>query len=170
VNGFHVHAIGWILVANARALTPAEAEELTDLWTSLIRIRDAELRAAYPLLRLLIPRSLPLSPATRAAFATLVARMATQHPERFSGPALRQRRDFWIRQVVLGLLLSGLAVLLVPTHWSWAVTAPPTFFLMACGCVLPTVTFWRAVSAIQACGAPGQGTWHLPQKWSQHSP
>ena len=151
MNGFHVHAIGWILTANAFTLTPAEAHELTDLWTDLVRLRAEELRQAHPLLRFLFPRSLPLSPATRAALATLVAPMAAQHPERFSGAALRQRRNHWAHQAALGFLLSGLAAILVPTSWPRAATMAPTFFLMGGACVLPTVTLWRAAAAVHEC-------------------
>ena len=161
MNGFHVHAIGWVLVANAFTLTPAEAHELTELWTDLVRFRAEDLRQAYPLLRFLLPRSLPLSPATRAALATLVERMAAQHPERFGAQALRQRRNNWVRQVALGFLLSGLAAILVLPSWPWAATVAPTFFLMGCGCLLPALTLWRAATAVHDCSTQGRVTWHL---------
>jgi hypothetical protein len=161
VNGFHVHAIGWVLTANAFTLTPAEAHELTDLWTDLVRLRAEDLRQAPLLLHLLFPRSRPLSPATRAALATLVERMAAQHPERFGGAALRQRRNHWAHQAVLGLLLSGLAAILVPPSWPQAATVVPTFFLMGCGCVLPTVTLWRAAAAVHECHTQGRVAGHL---------
>ena len=151
MNGFHVHAIGWVLIANARVLAPAEARELTDLWTDLVRRRAADLRHAPLLLHVLFPRSLPLAPATRSALATLVARMVAQHPERFGDAALRQRRNHWAGQAALGVLLSGLAALLVPTSWAWASPVAPTFFLMGCGCLLPTVMLWRAAAAVRAC-------------------
>jgi len=169
LNGFHVHAIGWVLTANAYTLTPAEAHELTDLWTDLVRTRGEDLRDAYPLLRWLLPRSLPLAPATRAALARLAERMAAQHPERFGAEALRRRRNHWARQVGLGFLLSGLAAIFVPPSWSWAATVAPTFFLMGCACVLPAVTLWRAATAVHACqtqawvmGHPGRP---LPQRF-----
>lgn len=163
VNGFHVHAIGWVLTANAFTLTPAEAHEVADLWTDLVRHRAEDLRQAHPLLRFLFPRSLPLSLATRAALATLVARMAAQHPERFSGAALRQRRNHWARQAALGFLLSGLAAILVPTSWPWAATVAPTFFLMGGACVLPTVMLWRAATAAHECHTQGRVTCRLPR-------
>ena len=156
VNGFHVHAIGWVLTANAFTLTAADAHELTDLWADLVRLHAEDLRQAPLLLHLLFPRSLPLSPATRVALATLVARMAAQHPERFSGAALRQRRNHWARQVVLGFLLSGLAAVLVPPGWPQAATVVPTFFLMGCACLLPTVTLWRAAAAVHECATQGR--------------
>ena len=87
MNGFHVHAIGWVLMANAFTLLPAEAHELSDLWTDLVRRRAADLRQAPLLLHALFPRSLPLSPVTRAALAALVARMARSTP---SGLARRR--------------------------------------------------------------------------------
>ena len=93
VNGFHVHAIGWVLAANAFTLTPAEAQELNDLWTTLIQLRAEDLRQAGPLLLFLFPRRLPLSQYTQAALATLGERMAAQHPERFGEAVLRQRRN-----------------------------------------------------------------------------
>jgi hypothetical protein len=151
MNGFHVHAIGWVLVANAGILTPAEAHELTDLWTDLVRRRAADLHQAPFLLHLLFPRSLPLAPATRAALAKLVARMVGQHPERFGDAALRQRRNHWVGQAALGVLLSGLTALLLPTSWTWAAPVVPTFFLMGFGCLLPTVMLWRAAAAVHAC-------------------
>jgi hypothetical protein len=159
VNGFHVHAVGWVLTANACALNPAEAREVSDLWTDLVRRRAEDLRQAPPLLHLFFPRSLPLSPATRAALATLVARMTAQHPERFGGAALRQRRNHWARQAALGFLLSGLAAILVPPRWPQAATVAPTFFLMGCACFLPTVTLWRAAVAVQECNTPGRAAW-----------
>jgi len=156
VNGFHVHAVGWVLATHAFTLTPAEAREVSALWTHLIRIRAEDLRRAHPLLRFLFPRSLPLSPSTREALATLVERMAAQHPERFRGAALRQRRNHWARQAALGFLLSGLAALLTPTNWPRAAAVAPTFFLMGCGCLLPTVTLWRAAAAVHECSTPGR--------------
>ena len=156
MSGFHVHAIGWVLTANAFNLTPPGARELTDLWTNLVRIRVEDLRQAHPLLHFLFPRSLPLSPTTRAALAILVERMAIQHPERFSSAALRQRRNHWARQVALGFLLSGLTAILVPPSWPWAAPAAPTFFLMGGACVLPTVTLWRAATAVHECHTQGR--------------
>jgi hypothetical protein len=169
VNGFHVHAIGWVLTVNAFTLTPAEAHELTDLWTTLVQIRSEDLRHAGLLLRFLCPRSLPLSQPARAALATLVERMAAQHPERFGVQALRQRRNHWARQVALGLLLSGLTAILVPTSWSSAATLAPTFFLMGCACILPTVTLWRAAAAVRSCH-PGRVTGPLGQRTSRPLP
>ena len=166
MNGFHVHAVGWVLTANAFTLTPAEAHELTDLWTDLVRLRAEDLHQAPLLLHLLFPRSLPLSPATRAALATLVVRMAAQHPERFSGAVLRQRRNHWARQAVLGFLLSGLAAILVPPGWPQAAPAAPTFFLMGCAGLLPTVTLWRAAAAVHACTTPGRVAEPLGQRLS----
>jgi hypothetical protein len=166
VNGFHVHAIGWVLTANAFTLTPAEAHELTELWTDLVRLRADDLRQAPLLLQLLFPRSLPLSRATRVALATLAARMAAQHPERFSSAALLQRRNHWARQVVLGFLLSGLAAILVPPSWPWAATVAPTFFLMGCGCLLPALTLWRAASAVHECHRQGRVAGHLLRRLS----
>lgn len=163
MNGFHVHAIGWVLITNAFILTPAEAHELTDLWTDLVRRHNADLRQAPLLLHMLFPRSLPLAPTTRAALATLVARMVAQHPERFGDAALRQRRNHWAGQAALGVLLSGLTALLVPTIWTWAAPLAPTFFLMGCGCLLPTVMLWRAAAAVHACNT-GRFAAHLVQR------
>jgi hypothetical protein len=162
VNGFHVHAIGWVLAANALTLTPAEAHEVTDLWTALVRRRAEDLRQAPLLLQFLFPRSLPLSPATQAALATLVETVVAQHPERFGTEALRQRRNHWARQVALGFLLTVLTAILVPQGWQWAAAVAPTFFLMGCGCLLPTVTLWRAAAAVHACHTPDRVRRHLP--------
>lgn len=163
MNGFHVHAIGWVLMANASVLKPAEAHELSDLWTDLVRRRAADLRQAPLLLHVLFPRSLPLAPASRSALATLVARMVAQHPERFGDTALRQRRNHWAGQSAMGILLSGLTALLVPTSWPWAAPVAPTFFLMGCACLLPTGTLWRAAKAVRDCSTQGRVTWHLPR-------
>lgn len=163
VNGFHVHAIGWVLTANMFTLTPAEAHELADLWTALVRCRAEDLRRASPLLHCLFPRSLPLAPATRMALATLAGRMAAQHPERFSAEALRHRRNHWARQLALGILLTALAAVLVPTSWPRAALLAPTFLLMACACVVPTVMLWRAARVVRECSTQGRASWRLPR-------
>ena len=167
MNGFHVHAVGWVLTANALALKPPEARELSGLWTHLVRMRAEDLRRVHPLLRLLVPRALPLSPSTREALVTLVERMVAQHPERFAGEALRQRRDHWARQAALGFLLSVLAAILVPKSWPLADTVAPTFFLMGCGCLLPALTLWRAAAAVHDCSTQGRVTWHLLRSLSR---
>lgn len=170
MNGFHVHAIGWVLTANMFTLTQAENHELADLWTSVVQSRAEDLRQVSPLLRFLFPRSLPLAPPTRTALATLVTRMAAQHPERFSAEALRLRRNHWARQVALGLLLCGLAAFLVPTSWPRAALVAPTFFLMGSACVVPTVMLWRAAKAVQECSTQGRVTWRLPRDLSHRFP
>ena len=101
-----------------------------------------------------------------AALATLVARTSAQHPERFSSAALRQRRNHWAHQAALGFLLSGLALILVPTSWPWAATVAPTFFLMGCGCLLPTVMLWRAATAVHECHTQGHVAGHLVRRLS----
>lgn len=164
MNGFHVHAVGWILAANTLALRPSEACEVSDLWTDLVRARAEELRRANPLRRLLFPRSLPLAPSTLAALTALVERMAAQHPERFSREALRRRRDHWALQAALGVLFSVLAATLLPKPWPLADTVAPTFFLMACGCLLPALTLWRAAAAVHYCST------HRPVPWKSPRP
>ena len=163
VNGFHVHAVGWLLVANPRAFRPPEAREVAALWEALVRARAEDLRRAHPLCRLLFPRSLPLAPPTLAALMALVERLATQHPERFSGDALRRRRDHWAFQVALGFLFSVLAATVMPKTWPLADTVAPTFFLMACGCLLPALTLWRAAAAVHYCHTHHPVPWNSPQ-------
>jgi hypothetical protein len=77
VNGFHVHAVGWILTVNALALRPPEARELSGLWADLVRARAEDLRRAHPLFRLLFPRSLRLSEPALGALAALVEQPET---------------------------------------------------------------------------------------------
>jgi hypothetical protein len=59
--------------------------------------------------------------------------MAVQHPERFGSAALRQRRNHWVRQAVLGFVLTNPSALLVPPSWTQAAVVVPTFFLMGSG-------------------------------------
>ncbi len=108
-------------------------------------------RHADALRRWLFPWKLPSAPAAQAASAALVARMTAQHPERFSAAALRQRSAHRAHHLILGALLSILTALLVPTSWTWAAPVAPTFFRMGCGCLLPTITFWRAAKAVVVC-------------------
>jgi hypothetical protein len=89
--------------------------------------------------------------------------MAAQHPERFGEAALWRRRNHWAGQAALGVLLSGLTALLVPTSWTWAVPLAPTFFLMGCACLLPTVTLWRAAAAIHSFNT-GRFAAHLVER------
>jgi hypothetical protein len=71
-----------------------------------------------------------------------------------------------VRQATLGFLLSGLAAILVPTNWPRAATVAPTFFLMGCGCILPTVTLWRAAAAVAACHTKGRVAGHVLRRLS----
>jgi hypothetical protein len=160
VNGFHVHAVGWILTANALALRPPEAHELSSLWADLLRARAEDLRRVHLLLRLLFPRSLPLSLATQEALATLVGRMTEQHPERFGFEALRRRRDLWALQVVFDFLFSVLAATWFPRGWPFVDAIAPVLFLMGCGSLVPTLTLWRAAAAVHRCST------HRPASWS----
>ncbi len=163
MNGFHVNVVGWVLASNALALQPLEAQELSELWARVVRLRKDDLRRVPLMVRILFPRTLPLSPSSRAALATLVGRMAELHPERFGCAALHQRRNHWAYQAALGFLLSGLVVILVPMSSPRAAALPPTFFLMGFGCLLPTVMVWRAAAAVRACSTPDQVTspWSL---------
>jgi len=151
VNGFHVHAIGWVLVANAFTLPPTDAHELSDLWTDLVRLRAEDLRQAHLFHRLLFSRSLPLSPCAQEALATLVERMKAQHPERFGGEALRRHCDHWALQAVLDFLLAVFAATWLPKTWPFANATVPVLFLMGCGSLVPTVTLWRAATAVDCC-------------------
>ncbi len=99
---------------------------------------------------------------------TLVERMARPHPERFGEAALRERRNHWARQVVLGVLLSMLAATLVPTSWPQATPLAPTCFLMTCGCLLPTVTLGRAAAAVHECQTQGRVFGALVRYLSHH--
>ena len=67
-------------------------------------------------------------------------------------------------QAVLGCLLSGLAAILLPPSWPQAAMAAPTFFLMGCACLRPTVTLWRAATAAHACHTPGRVGGHLVRR------
>ena len=90
---------------------------------------------------------------TQGLLATVVAEPAP--------PSLRQRRNHWAGQAVLGCLLSGLTAVLAPPSWPQAAMAAPTFFLMGCACLLPTVALWRAAAAVHACHTPGRVVGHL---------
>jgi hypothetical protein len=166
VNGFHVQAVGWVLTVNAFTLSPPEAEELSGLWTDLVRIRAEDVRLAHPLFRCLFLRSLPLSPSARDALAMLVGRMVAQHPERFGPDALRQRRDHWARHVALGFLLTAFTAILLPQSWPFAETVASTFLLMACACLLPLLTLWRATAAVRQCIAHDRVRGHVPPSLS----
>jgi len=161
VNGFRVHAVGWILTANALSLRPSEARELSGLWADLVRARTEDLRRAHPLLRLLFPRSLPLSQSAWEALATLVQRMAAQHPERFGGEALRRRRDHWAFWAVLDFLLGALVATFLPKSWPFVDPMAPVFFLMGCGSLVPTLTLWRAAAAGHCCSTHHHVSWSL---------
>lgn len=109
MNGFQVNAVGWVLAVNALALAPDESRELTGPWADLVRSHAEGMSRANPLFRLLFPRSIPLTEKSTEAFAALVDRLASVHPERFSCSALRRRRDHWALQVALGFFLSWVA-------------------------------------------------------------
>lgn len=169
VNGFHVNAVGWILTFNVLALGQPEARELVGLWTDLVHARGEDISRAHPLRRLLQPRSIPLSEKALGAFAALVDRMASLHPERFGCDALRRRRDHWALQAALGFLLWFLTTTLLPKTWPFADEIVLTFFMMGCGFVVPTVTLWRAASAVKHFSTNRNVKWSPPQRMSSRS-
>lgn len=169
MNGFHVNAVGWILTLNVFALGHPEAGELAGLWTDLVHTRREDTRSAHPLRRLLQPRSTPLSEKALGAFATLVDRMASLHPERFGCDALRRRRDQWALQAALGFLLWFLTATLLLKTWPFADQIVLAFFLMGCGSVIPTVTLWRAASAVEHFSMNRDAKWSPPQRMSSRS-
>jgi hypothetical protein len=166
VNGFHVHAVGWVLAFNARALSSQEAHELSGLWAELVRAR-AEDRSRAPLLsRLLQPRSIPLSEQSARAFAHLVEHMAAMHPERFGCDALRRRRDQWALQVALSFLLGFLAAICLPKGSPLTGDVVLTFFVLGSGLLVPTAMLWRAASAVENLRALRHWRWSSPHTMS----
>lgn len=153
MNGFHVNAVGWVLTVNALSLGKDDSKELSDLWATLLRTRTEDLSRTHPIFRVLHSRSISLSRKSTEAFAALVDRMVSLHPERFSHEALRRRRDHWALQVALAFLLCWLAAMFLPRSWPIADAMVPTFFLMGCAFLIPTVTLWRAASAVKRLGA-----------------
>ncbi len=147
VNGFHVHAFGWALVFNARAFSAREAEEVSGLWGALLRARLEEKGQGF--LRLLLPRSLPLSPKSLLAFAELATRVTAMHPETFSLKAVRLRRNQWALQALF-LLISGLvAASWLPRVSPIAAETILTLFLLGLASLVPTMILWRASSALK---------------------
>lgn len=169
MNGFHVIAVGWILTFNAFALSRQEAHELSGLWTALLRARAEDNARAHPLLRLLRPRSIPLSEKGLGAFADLMDRMAALRPDRFSCQALRRRRNHWALQVALGLIFGLLAPLLLPMVWPAAGMIAVMLFMTGCVFLVPTVTLWRAASAARCFSTDRQRRCNLPHGMSSPS-
>ncbi|HYL81438.1 MAG TPA: hypothetical protein VEU07_11535, partial [Candidatus Acidoferrum sp.] len=147
MNGFHVNAVGWVLTFNAFGLSQREAHELSGLWTALLRARAEDNARALPLLRLLRPRSIPLSGKSLGMFADLMDRMSALRPDRFSCEALRRRRNHWALQVALGFLFGFLASKVFPMVWPAAGRVALMLFTVGCVFLVPTVTLWRAAYA-----------------------
>ncbi len=166
MNGFHVQAVGWVLTFNGFALNRQEAQELSGLWSALLQARGEDKSTTHPLFRLLMPRSIPLSEASLMALANLMNRMSALHPERFREDALRRRRNHWMLQVVVGLLLALLAVNVLPSGSPGAGAVVSMLFMVGCIFVLPTVTLWRAASAAKWIGVMRQVECTPPQKIS----
>jgi len=147
VNGFHVHAVGWVLTVNARALNRQEVRELTALWTAFMRARNQDFHGTLCLNRLLFPRSTRLSVRTMNAFGVVLERMVALHPERFGEDALLHRRDHWLLQALASFLLGLLAASFLPVSWPMVREAVQTLFLMGLAFLVPTIILWRAARA-----------------------
>lgn len=153
MNGFHVHAVGWLLTVSAFSLKlkPPEASELSHLWEDLVRARAEDLARASLVARLLAPRSIPLSEPTIKALIVLLERMAARHPERFGVAALRTRRNSWTLQAALGFASCGLVRTLLPEAWPLVDAVVPALFLMGCMALVAAVTLWRSAAAAHYC-------------------
>lgn len=151
MNGFHVHAIGWILICNARAFSAEEARSLTNLWEKAISAHAEDVGRASAFCRLMQRRSIKLSGQSLTALAALVRSMLTMHAERFEWGALRSRRNSWLALTLLGFALSVLSATLLPNNWPLMAEIVPTLFLLGCISMLPAVLLWRAASAVRWC-------------------
>ncbi len=149
MNGFHVNVIGWVLIFNARILGPRESEEVSGLWGALVHAYAEDKSQTPTVLRIMQPRSIPLSEKSLGAFVTLVDRLAALHLKRFGWVALRARRDLWAVQSVLCLLLGILGARWLPTTVPVVKEAVVAFFLLGLIFVVPTVTLWRVASAVK---------------------
>jgi len=169
MNGFHVYAVGWVLTFNAFAVSQQEAHELSGLWTALLRTRAEDNARAHLLLRLLRPRSIPLSEKSLGAFSELMDRMAALRPDRFSCEALRRRRNHWALQVALGLLFGLVASAVLPMVWPAAGMIAVMLFMVGCVFLVPTVTLWRAAYAARCFSMDRQRKCSLPHGMSSPS-
>ncbi len=80
-------------------------------------------------------------------------RLAALHAERFGWPAPRARRDLWAVQSALSLLLGILEARWLPTAVPVVKEAVVAFILLGLIFVVPTVTLWRAASAVKSLTA-----------------
>ncbi len=151
MNGFHVHAVGWILIFNSRACTPEEARGLTRLWEQVVRSHSEDLSRACLFRRVMQTRSIRLSKQSVQALANLIRSRIFLHPERFSLEALRKRRNCWAAQVLLGFALCAVSAHFLPRHWPFAPEVIPTFLLLGLLSVIPPVLLWRAATAVKYC-------------------
>ena len=152
-DGFDVNAVGWVLALNARVLSQQERRELYFLWTDLLHAQTEDKSKVHPLIRLLLPRSIKLSEEGMRLFANLVDRMAALHPERFGGDALRGRRNGWMLQLAFGSLSCYLAANFLPNSFPLFGEVVLTLLVMSFACLPPTVTLWRAASAVKHLSA-----------------
>ena len=166
MNGFHVHAVGGVLIFNARALRSQEWGELSGLWAVLVRTQAEDRSLAQPMVLLLCPHSIPLSEQSTRAFATLVERMGAMHPERFGYAALRRRRDHWATHAALSLVLCFLASMWLPKGSPLTGDVVLTLLVLGCAFLVPTVTLWRTASAVRRLGALPRWQWSAPHTMS----
>ena len=146
-NGFHVQAVGWMLVFNVRVFQPDESQDVLRLWAALVEARREELRQASLASRLAFPRATPLAPTSQAALGALVDRLITLHPERFDLDALRQRRNAWLLHA-----------------WPLTHAIVPTLFILSLASLLPLLTLWRAVAAVNFARSEWRGRKPLLQE------
>ena len=156
MNGFDVNAVGWVLTLNAHGLSQQERRELYGLWTGLLCAYTEDKNKVHPILRLTIPRSIKLSEKSMGAFSKLVDRMIALNPERFGCDGLRGRRNGWVLQMALGFLSCFLAANFLPITFPLFGEIVLTLFVMSFACLAPTVTLWRAASAVKCLSARTQ--------------
>jgi len=147
-DGFDVNAVGWVLTPNARVFSQEERQTLYGLWSQLLCAQAEDKSKVDWLIRLMLPRSIRLSEKSAGAFANLVDRMADLHPERFGYNARRKRRDAWLLQTAVSFLCFFLAAKFLPNTLPLFGELVLTPFLMSLACLVPTITLWRAASAV----------------------
>lgn len=163
-NGFHVQAVGWMLVFNVRVFQPDESQDVLRLWAALVEARREELRQASLASRLAFPRATPLAPTSQAALGALVDRLITLHPERFDLDALRQRRNAWLLNMACWASLFLGAARWLLHAWPLTHAIVPTLFILSLASLLPLLTLWRAVAAVNFARSGWRGRTPLLQE------
>lgn len=149
IDGFEIHAIGWLFWLNMKALRCEKGLEVANCRAELF---EHELKARShidPVQNIVSPRRVQFTGDVVRAMKKLLQLMADLFPDRFSRTALIARRRHFVGLVVVNFFVCYMASQFLPADISWRGSVIFTFLLMGLMSLFPLIILFRVTTMMK---------------------